>query len=101
MKVLEAGRPQRGWSIEARCTGAGNGNGGCGALLLVEQADLFKTFSHCRDETDTFVTFKCTCGVLTDLQNKHWPPHDIVGALPDRRKWEATQPSGGDTGEKR
>jgi len=68
MRVLEPGRPQKGWSIEKRCTGEGNGKGGCGALLLVEFADLHKTMRHARDETDYFATFKCSeCGVLTDL----------------------------------
>ena len=38
MKVLQPGRPQQGWSTEATCTGKGNGDGGCGARLLV---DLF------------------------------------------------------------
>lgn len=70
MKVLEKGRPQKGWATEARCTGQGNGNGGCGAKLLVEQADVFQTSSSARDETDYFATFECPeCGVRTDLNN--------------------------------
>ena len=81
MKVLEKGKPQKGWSIETRCTGAGNGNGGCEALLLVEQDDLFRTTSHARDETTYYVTFRCPeCGVMTDIQNSDYgkrivPPH--------------------------
>lgn len=70
MKVIEKGRPQKGWSIETRCTGAGNNGGGCGALLLVEEADLFQTTSSARDEVDYFVTFECCeCGVKTDIEN--------------------------------
>ncbi len=68
MRVIKEGRPQKGWATEATCTGAGNGKGGCGATLLVEQADLFSTSSSCRDETDYFTTFQCpSCGVLTDI----------------------------------
>jgi|SaaInlStandDraft_4_1057021.scaffolds.fasta_scaffold00302_17 hypothetical protein len=70
MKVLEAGRKQKGWSHEFRCTGDGNDGGGCGALLLVEQGDLFTTASHARDETTTYKTFRCSeCGVNTDIEN--------------------------------
>jgi hypothetical protein len=69
MKVIEAGRPQRGWAREEYCTGYGNQGGGCGAKLLVEQGDLYKTQSHCRDETETFITFQCmACGVQTDIK---------------------------------
>lgn len=68
MKVLKPGNGAKGWSTETLCTGAGNKGGGCGALLLVEEADLFRTESHCRDETDTYATFCCPeCGVLTDI----------------------------------
>lgn len=70
MKVLEKGTGQKGWAREEFCTGFGNGNGGCGAKLLIEQADLYKTQSHVRDETDTFITFRCVeCKVETDIKN--------------------------------
>jgi len=68
MKVIEKGRPQKGWAKELNCTGGGNQGGGCGAKLLVEAGDLFETQSQCRDETDYFVTFRCPeCSVLTDV----------------------------------
>ena len=42
----------------------------CGAVLLVEQADIFRTESHARDETTNHYTFQCSeCGVLTDLES--------------------------------
>lgn len=64
MRLLERGNPQKGWAVKKRCTGVGNGNGGCGALLLVEQADVFFTESHARDETTRYATFECSeCGV--------------------------------------
>jgi hypothetical protein len=92
MKILEPGRPQKGWSTECVCTGNGNGHGGCGAKLLVEEADLFKTTSHCRDETDTYVTFRCAgCGVLTDLASDKRPPHHVFVKLPNQSVWEGIQ----------
>jgi hypothetical protein len=69
MKVIQPGRPQRGWAKEFICTGKGNKDGGCGAVLLVEQDDVFKTCSsHYDGSTDCYKTFKCNqCGVLTDI----------------------------------
>lgn len=68
MKVLEKGREQRGWSMEFECTGAGNSGGGCGAKLLVEQDDVYRTCSYARDESTTYYTFMCSeCGVQTDI----------------------------------
>jgi len=90
MKVLKKGRKQKGWSTEATCTGTGNGNGGCGARLLVEQADLFKTYRNCLHETDTFITFKCSaCGVLTDLKEFSVPSHLHIAK--SQSEWEALQ----------
>lgn len=68
MKILKPGRKQKGWAKEYKCTG--NDGGGCGATLLVEQADLFQTSRSCLHETDYFVTFACAaCGVLTDIDD--------------------------------
>lgn len=68
MKLIKKGRVQKGWSKEFTCTGNGNGGGGCSAILLVEQDDIFKTFRYLLDDTDEFNTFKCLeCGVLTDI----------------------------------
>ena len=69
MKVIEKGRQQKGWSREFNCTGSGNGAGGCGARLLVEQGDVFETkSSHHDGSVDSYATFKCSeCGVLTDI----------------------------------
>ncbi len=69
MKVIRKGRKQRGWSKEYTCTGAGNGLGGCGAVLLVEEGDLYHTYRHSWDgPSDTFTTFRCCqCRVETDI----------------------------------
>lgn len=85
MKVIEKGTGQKGWSIEATCTGAGNRGGGCNAKLLVEQGDLFATTSTCRDETNHYVTFECVeCGVWTDLPDSKQPPYNITATLPNK-----------------
>lgn len=90
MKILEKGRPQKGWATEARCTGNGNGGGGCGAKLLVEQGDLFTTSSSSRDETTVYVTFRCVaCGVLTDLPD-HIVPASVRSALPTRAEFDCS-----------
>lgn len=85
MKVLKKGRKQKGWSTEANCTGHGNGGGGCGAKLLIEESDLYFTFSHARDETERHVTFTCCeCGVETDLRDV---PGQIQHRLPEKAGW--------------
>lgn len=85
MKVIEKGRQQTGWSKECVCTGAGNGNGGCGAKLLVEIGDVFETQNNCRDETDYFTTFRCPeCKVLTDIDV---PSHVRDAAKRQRGLW--------------
>lgn len=79
MKVLKAGREQKGWASKQECTGAGNGYGGCGAELLVEQADVFQTESHARDETTYYNTFKCcACGTWTDIPRVPFNPRRQV-----------------------
>ena len=70
MKIIKKGRPQKGWAQEFECTGKGNGGGGCGAVLLVEEGDLYETSSsHYDGSTEYYTTFKCAaCGVETDVK---------------------------------
>lgn len=76
MKVIKKGRPQKGWAKQITCTGKGNGRGGCGAVLLIEESDLFRTGKHSRDESEYYATFKCSeCGVLTDVNGY---PGDVM-----------------------
>jgi len=71
MRVILKGRPQTGWAKELTCTGSGNGGGGCGALLLVEAADLFQTERWIMGrDYETYATFACPeCTVLTDVDD--------------------------------
>ena len=88
MKTISKGRKQKGWAKEFRCTGGGNQGGGCNAVLLVEQADLFSTESHARDETTYYVTFRCQeCGTLTDINPNSWPVRP--GKLLSKNAWFA------------
>jgi len=79
MKVIKKGREQEGWAKKFKCTGEGNGDGGCGAKLLVEEGDLYHTYSpHYDGSTDTYTTFSCSeCGVETDV--------DVPGAVEVRK----------------
>ena len=84
MKVLKKGREQQGWSKEFTCTGRGNGDGGCGATLLVERADVYRTHRYdYGGGHDTFSTFKCSeCGVETDIDHVPFTPPDWKAASP-------------------
>lgn len=80
MKVLKKGRKQRGWTEEFICTGNGNGEGGCGAKLLVEQNDVFQTAHHRFDgSSDYYNTFICAaCKVPTDIPSVPFTPRDMT-----------------------
>ena len=82
MKQIKKGREQKGWSKEYACTGKGNGGGGCGAVLLVSENDLYMTSrSDYSGDTEYFVTFKCPCcGVETDIEgvpSRIWSKLDL------------------------
>lgn len=71
MKVLrswKSGTPT--WSTTIVCTGLGGSKNGCGALLFVEQSDLFVT-AHSglvHDEAINYVTVECCeCEATTDI----------------------------------
>jgi hypothetical protein len=85
MKLLKKGRDENGWSVEASCSGEGNEGGGCGALLLVEQADLFRTSSSARDETTYYTTFRCPeCHVMTDIKDV---PRHVTSNMKTKHEW--------------
>lgn len=89
MKIIKPGRDQVGWAREYKCTGAGNGGGGCGAILLVEEKDLYQTSrSDYTGDTDYYVTFSCcSCGVETDIDDYPKGARD----LPTRKRRRAGQ----------
>jgi DNA-directed RNA polymerase subunit RPC12/RpoP len=85
MHVIEKGRPQKGWAKEVICTGKGNGDGGCNAKLLVEEADVYITCSSARDEDTYYTTIRCPeCGVETDIKDV---PGKVESKAPDKSKW--------------
>jgi hypothetical protein len=91
MKVITPGRPQTGWAKEFTCTGAGNADGGgCGAMLLVEQDDLYETSSgHYDGSTDHYVTFRCSaCGVETDIKDV---PSSVKNNIISKEAWMKKQ----------
>lgn len=68
MKILKPGREQGPNSKEIECSGAGNGGGGCGALLLIDSTDVFQTHSSCMGESSLHRTIQCPqCSSWTDL----------------------------------
>lgn len=80
MKVLQSGTPGGDWRAQVKCTGYGNGNHGCAALLEVEASDLFHTQrSDWRgDTTEHFVTIECPeCKEWTDLKNDAKVPYKV------------------------
>lgn len=72
MEVLKKGP---GWSLKETCTGKGNGKGGCGSLLKVEEQDLFFTYSSSYDgSSERYITFQCpVCKKYTDLNESKVP----------------------------
>ena len=85
MKVLKKGNDQVGWTTSAKCTGSGNGGGGCKAELEVSVGDLFKTYSsHYDGSNETYVTFRCPCcRVLTDIANV---PGSVYGEVAESER---------------
>jgi hypothetical protein len=100
MKVIKKGRPQKGWAAQFTCTGESDTGGGCGAVLLVEQDDIY-TFmtggSYCENADETNYAFTCSeCGVETVVKsNRHgwkkpkdWPNLPTHLDFVTRETWE-------------
>ena len=84
MKVLVKGRPQNGWSSERTCAGKGAHGGGCGAKLLVEEIDLYRTYSQALHEMVEHISFTCVeCGVETNITDG--VPSEVYVRLPDKK----------------
>lgn len=75
MRILEPGRVGEKWTLQHRCTGWGNSEKGCQALLEVELDDLrYRTSLMNFNSGESSVSFKCPCcGQLTDLGRNDWP----------------------------
>ena len=78
MKVLEKGP---GWNLKIRCTGCGNGDGGCQSLLQVEESDIYVTaHTDYVGDTEYYYTILCpVCESETDI------PEDKI---PSSIKWK-------------
>jgi hypothetical protein len=83
MKVLAKGRQQKGWAKEYTCLMA---IGGCGARLLVEEADIHMWGGHdYGDGYDEYASFRCGwCGVENNISVV-----DIPAAVRNRKMGRA------------
>lgn len=67
MKVIKSGKAGSAWKSKQKCTGKGNKQVGCNAVLLVEGDDVFNMSN---ENTAVKKTFMCPeCGAFTDLIN--------------------------------
>lgn len=91
MRVLKAGDNMTGaWAGKFTCTGYGNGDDGCDAILEVNESDLYGTYMSSMGRYEThYITFMCPCcGAETDLANddgyrhKDFPKRLRPGTLP-------------------
>ena len=77
MKIVEKKelKEKTKWNIGWKCTGNGNGGGGCMSKLLVNEDDIFITSSeHYWGEEDFYFTFVCpVCGEKTDIPENYLP----------------------------
>lgn len=87
MKVIEDGHPYR---VQFRCTGAGNRETGCGAMLEASRDDL----AYFSERESTFfihpaaVVAVCPqCGVQTDIPKKEWPERPAETLTPWTNGW--------------
>lgn len=88
MQVLEKGTPWT-YKLKMKCTGKGNGDGGCGAKLLVEPGDIFHTcHTDMAGDTDYYFTIRCPeCAVLTDIPDRSMPNRIRKTDLPHYQEW--------------
>ncbi len=83
MKVLEPGKPVKEWSKEFYC----QGDGGCGAKLLVQKSDLYIMYEGGYDETTEIACFTCIICQVECRTPKYEVPYEIMKNLPNKSKW--------------
>jgi hypothetical protein len=94
MKIKEKGTRQTHWEKEFECTGIGNDHmhKSCGALLIIEEEDLFITsFTNYGGDRETFITFQCIqCGSHTDVARED-VPEPVRRSIPSLEQWKRKQ----------
>jgi hypothetical protein len=92
MKILE----QKSWTLEVKCTGAGNNTAGCGSVLEIDKSDIRyypgKSGDPATDGTFFYApeaaVIRCpVCGALTDL-DKDQRPADFKQCTPFTGAWK-------------
>lgn len=77
MKIIKKGIKGRKWKMPQTCSGWGNGNDGCEALLEVSKKDLVfyrGVPSESFGERSPAVSFQCPiCKTITDIGKKDYP----------------------------
>ena len=92
MKVLKKGTQSPDFSVEVTCKGNRISNSGCGALLLVEQADIYlaEYGSGMDDYTEVLYVFTCPeCGKENALDKAKQPDGRLD--FPTKRAWKIHQ----------
>lgn len=88
MKVIKKGREQTGWAKELSC----DVEGGCGAILLVEEGDLF--YRRGGEDYEGGCCFVCACCSMENKLDKKVeatvPNVWTRPATPPRQKKETT-----------
>jgi len=81
-KILEEGKSP----FEVRCTGAGNGGNGCGALVVYERDEL-RYYKESDWGPKSAVCSRCpSCGAITDLPRDQWP-QNYTQLTPFSTRW--------------
>lgn len=85
MRVISRVRPKE---LKVKCTGHGNGAGGCGSFLGVSRADVYHTRGSSYDGSgEDYATICCpVCFICTDLSRppSSWEVFDLPVKTPKK-----------------
>lgn len=87
-KIIKKGRDHI-WIKELECTGKGITGTGCGAILEINESDLFKVYGGGYTENIPYAGIRCpACSCDTCLDDmKIEVPSSIFKKIPDRVDW--------------